>query len=399
MDLSRMYRKLLNTELKNLPLVNYEPAALREWATGWQIEFRILNPETGLLEKKRLRFEKIRKRLGDYKGRQYAKIYCQAINEKLETGWNPYLEVKKVKSFHKLLDAITAYQNEKKIDEKNKILREQSNTTYKSFIRIFLTWLKDTDRENINVGGFTSDIAIEYMNYVYVDKGVAPRTYNNYLSFMGTLWSWLVDKGYCSEDPFAKIKPKPKTEKERKIIPSVWNEKIMSYFREKNPAMEIVCGLIYNSFMRPTEICRTQISDIKILQGGIYLPGQKAKNGHARWCLLPPHLIEMIVDLGIDKYPEDYYLFSTPLKPGNKPTHRRKLDKYWDKMRKAINLPIEYKLYSYRDNGITDLKKKGYPNLFIATITGHLNTDEIETYTHAPDPGAVKYIMEESERL
>jgi len=57
------------------------------------------------------------------------------------------------------------------------------------------------------------------------------------------------------------------------------------------------------------------------------------------------------------------------------------------------------KLYSYRDNGITDLKKKGYPNVFIASITGHLNTDEIETYTHAPDANALKYIIEKSKRL
>jgi len=399
MELRQLHKRLLNKGLENLPLVNYEPAALREFPTGWQIEYRVLNPDTGLLERKRMRFGKIRKRLGDFKARKYAQICCDSINDKLESGWNPYLEAKSVKSFHKLSDAIKSFQTEKKMDEKNKIFREQSTTTYDSFIRIFLEWLKTTNRENIYVGGFTKAIALEYLDHVYIDKQVAPRTYNNYLSFMRNLWTWLVGKGYCSENVFAGIKTKPKTEKERKNIPKVWVDKIIKYFRENNPGMEIVCGLIYNSFMRPTEICRTQISDIKIAQNGIYLPGKKAKNGHARWCLLPPHLIEMIIKLRIDKCPEDYYLFTSELKPGKIPTHRRKLDKYWDRMRTAIDLPTEYKLYSFRDNGITDLKEKGYPNLFIATITGHLNSDEIETYTHAPDPAAVKYIIEEADRL
>lgn len=399
MDLSQIHKRLLKKGLENLPLVNYEPAALREWPTGWQIEYKVLNPDTGLLEKKRLRFEKFRKRLGDHKSRKYAQLYCDAINDKLDSGWNPYLEVKSVKAFHKLTDAITTYLKEKKLDEKNQIFREQSTTTYQSFINIFLRWLKDTNRENIYAGGFTKEIALEYLNHVYVNKAVSPRTYNNYLSFMRTLWGWLKDKGYCSENIFQEIKSKPNTEKERKPIPKEWNDKIMTYFRAKNPAMEIVCSLIYNSFMRPTEICRTQISDIKIAQNGIYLPGKKTKNGHARWCLLPPHLIRMIIDLGIDKYPEDHYLFSSYLKPGKNPTHRRKLDKYWDKMRTSINLPTEYKLYSYRDTGITDLKKAGHSNLFISSITGHLNSDEIETYTHAPDPKALQYILDKSKKL
>lgn len=380
-------------------MINYEPATLKEWPTGWLIEYHVLNPDIGRLERKRLKFEKIRKRLGDSKARKYAKLYCDAINEKLQSGWNPFLAVKNVKAFHKLSDGIASFLKEKKLDEKNAIFREQSTTTYESFINIFLRWLDETKRDTMHVGSFTKDVALEYLNHVYVDKGVSPRTYNNYLSFMRTLWSWLKEKGYCSENVFADIKAKPNIEKERKTIPKEWNDKIMEYFRAKNPAMEIVCGLIYNSFMRPTEICRTQISDIKFAQGGIFLPGSKTKNGKARWCLLPPHLINMIIDLGVDKYPEDYYLFSSYLKPGKNPTHRRKLDKYWDKMRIAISLPTEYKLYSYRDNGITDLKTEGYPNLFIAAITGHLNSDQIEAYTHAPDPEAVKYIMKESKQL
>jgi integrase len=399
MNINYLTKRLLIKDIESLPMVNYEPATLKEWPTGWLIEFYVLNPDMGKLERKRLKFEKIRKRLGDVKARKYAKVYCDAINEKLENGWNPYLETKNVKSFHKLTDAIATYLKEKKLDEKNAIFREQSTTTYESFINIFLRWLEKTKREAMYVGSFTKDTGQEYLNHVYIDKGVSPRTYNNYLSFMRTLWGWLKEKGYCSENVFADIKAKPNLEKERKPIPKEWNDRIMEYFRAKNPAMEIVCGLIYNSFMRPTEICRTQISDIKFAQGGIFLPGSKTKNGKARWCLLPPHLINMIIGLGIDKYPEDYYLFSTSLKPGKNPTHRRKLDKYWDKMRTVINLPPEYKLYSYRDTGITDLKKQGHSNLFISSITGHLNSDEIETYTHAPDPKALQYIVMQSKQL
>jgi len=285
------------------------------------------------------------------------------------------------------------------LDEKNGIFRDDSMRAYKSQIRILTEWLKLKKRDNLSVAAFSKEFAQEYMDYVYQTRQVSPRTWNNYLSFVQSLWNWLIEKNYCSENPFGKIKSKPKTEKEYSIILPEWNKKIIEYFKEKYPPMELVCGLIYNSFMRPLEICRTQIKDVKIAQGAIYLQGSKAKNGKTRWCLLPPHLIELLIKMRIDKYPQDYYLVTADLTPGPKQTNTRKIDKYWDKMREETNIPKKVQLYWYRHTGITDLKKASYSNLFISSITGHLNSDEIETYTHAPDPKALQYIVEQSKKL
>ena len=288
--------------------------------------------------------------------------------------------------------------NEKELDYKNGVFSHDSMRTYRSQIDMISGWI-NSKNINIHVGQFNKDMAQEYLDFVYVTKKVSPRTWNNYLKFMRTVWAWLIEKNYCTENIFQGIKVKPEKEKERIIISNEWNEKIMEYFKQNNPAMVLVCGLVYNSFMRPAEICRTQISDIQIVNNAIYLPGSKTKNKRSRWCLLPPYLIDIMLKMGLDKYPMDSYLLSSGLKPGKKILCTRKLDKYWDKVRTAIGLPKEMKLYSYRDSGITDLKKQGHSNLFISSITSHLNSDEIETYTHAPDPKALAYIIENSRQL
>lgn len=399
MDLRHLQKKILLKDIENLPLINYEPATLQEWETGWHITYRVLNPETGTLERKKLRFEKIRKRLkSDAIARKYAKTYCSAINEKLESGWNPYMEGKNAKSFHKLLDVLQTFLNEKELDLKNGVFSSESMRTYKSQVDVFSRWIKKKN-ESLYVGSFNKTMALEYMDYLYTERELSPRSWNNYLNFSRNLWNWLVEKNYCSENVFQHIKSKTNKEKERTIIPEDWSQKIMEYFRDNNPPMELVCGLIYNSFLRPAEICRTQIKDIHIAKSAIYLPASKTKNKRSRWCLLPPHLIEQLINLGIDKYPLDYYLFSSGLKPGKTQLYTRKIDKYWHKMREAIDLPMKYQLYSYRDTGITDLKKQGHSNLFISSITGHLNSEEIETYSHAPDPKALGYIIENSKKL
>lgn len=208
MNLRQQSQNFPTEELNNLPFVSYEPASLKEWSTGWQIEYRVLNPDTRVLEKKRLRFEKIRKRIGnDVKARRYAKVYCNAINEKLESGWNPYAEGKNAKAFHKLLDAFKAFIKEKELDLKNGVFSQDSMRTYRSQIEMLSNWLSKNNQDKVYAGSFTKEFAQQYLDYVYLEKQLAPRTWNNYLKFMRTMWGWLIEKNYCSENIFLKIRP------------------------------------------------------------------------------------------------------------------------------------------------------------------------------------------------
>ncbi|MDR1402410.1 MAG: tyrosine-type recombinase/integrase [Tannerellaceae bacterium] len=381
-------------------VIHYEPAVLKEWPTGWQIEYRVLNPYACVLEKRRIRFEKIRKRLGnDAQCRRYAKKYCDELNRKLSGGWSPMGGPLVEKTTVSLKNALALFIREKEMEFKNGNFRPDSFRQYKSWMKIFTDWGHPKNMLEMELEYFGKNAAVQYLDYIYLEKQLSGRTYNNYLMFMRTVWTWFIEKGYTNENPFLKIKAKPKQEKQRIVIPSESSERIMAYFRKHMPTMELVCGLVYNSFMRPSEICRTQLKDIHLSDNGIYLTGAKTKNKHARWCLLPPHLINMLQNMHLQQYPSDYYLISVGLKPGKEPVGRVHLERPWERMRDAIQLPKTMKLYSYRDTGITDMKLAGHSNLFISSITGHRNSDEIETYTHAPDKRALEHVINKSKQL
>jgi integrase len=382
-----------------MPLVSYEPAELKEWETGWQIEYKVWNPEKLRMEKQRQRWDKIRKKFGDIQARKQAKIICKYLNSKLEKGFNPFIKEGRIEN-KKLVDVLDIYIQHKYKDLKNGIFREDSMRVYKSQVNMLKDWMKMKKQSEISVTEFSHNMAIKYLDWVYIDskRDISSRTWNNYVKFLRTIWNWMIEKNYCSENPFKNIKVKPKTEKERDYIPKELDQTIIEYCRKNNPPLELVICLVYNSFMRPKEICRTQIKDIHLFKNGIYLSGTKTKNHRPRWCLLPPHVIEMIAKLGIERLPPNYYLVSERLLPGVREIDTRRVDKHWDKMRNKISLPKQYKLYSYRDTGITDLKMAGNTNLFISSITGHLNADEIETYTHEPDKRALDYVMTKSKQ-
>ena len=65
---------------------------------------------------------------------------------------------------------------------------------------------------------------VNFMDYIYNQRNVSARTYNNYLKFGRCFLNWAKEKCYIKENPFDLVKTKPKTQKKRIIIPQVDRE-------------------------------------------------------------------------------------------------------------------------------------------------------------------------------
>ncbi len=102
-----------------LPRVQFLPAELREAKSGWYVQYHVFNPVSGKLERKVVRFNRV-KLLPER--RKQAKLLIADINRRLESGWNPYIEQDTNKGFAKLKDAIDLYLS---IEERNLELHQK----------------------------------------------------------------------------------------------------------------------------------------------------------------------------------------------------------------------------------------------------------------------------------
>lgn len=368
------------------PVFKFHPAMLREFPSGWVIEYHVLNPQSQLMERKREKFERMRKKYAtDDEARKAAKKLCKEINKKLATGWNPYMEGTNMRIYTRLMDALNAF-----LKEKTRELRPDTKRVYDSQIRMFITWLEQSRLDNLLTQAFTSIHADDYLTYVYVEKKNSSYTYNNYLVFFRGLFNWMMEKGYCSTNPFRKLRKKKTEEKTRKVIPAEWDQRIMDYCVAYNPRLAFICMLVYSSFMRPAEICRVRVKDIHLDKSAIYISGENAKNKHSRWAILTEDTMKMIEEMRIMDVNPDWYVISTGLLPGPKKKETRDIDKHWHRMRSDLRMPKEYQLYSYRDTGIMYLKDQGVPDYMIVKLTGHIKMDMLEKYTHDPQQEALR---------
>lgn len=368
------------------PVIPYIPAQLKEFASGWVIEYYVVNPETMAYERFREKFQRIRKKFSsDEEARKAGKRLCRERNKQLASGWTPFMKEGSARILTRLTTALESF-----LKEKLREIRPDTKRVYKSQVSMFTTWLEKNNLNDVYVKHFSSMNADDYLTYQFVEQGKSARTYNNYLTFFRGLFNWFIEKGYCESNPFTKLKKKKEEEKKRVVIPPEWDRKIMDYCYKNDPRLAFICMLVYSSFIRPAEICRIKIKDIHLDKSAIFIPGENAKNTHARWATLTQDTCQMIIDLCILDCPSDWYMVSTSLLPGTKKKETRDIDKHWTKMRKRISLPANFQLYSYRDTGIMWLKENGVPDYLIVKLTGHLKTDMLQKYTHAPQEEALR---------
>lgn len=424
-------------------LRRYMPAVLKSNTNGWYIEYYAFNQITNGLERKRQRVNKERKRARTFA--EFRSITTQMIiqiNCQLESGWSPFaisstLQVQPtmpvvmqpiqlsaqqaMQSYAPVpAPAVTAQQKSvddgsvdmlvmirKFLDAKKRDLTENTMRSYESFCNGLKKWiiLKHPD---LRSNQFTKRLAVEYMDYVlegnnatkngkarkHDDGTVSNRTYNNNLKQGRALFSWAVEKCYCEENPFEKIKTKREEKKTRVIIPEPWRKKIREYFEKTNPQYLIICELVHTSLIRPVEISRLQAYMVNIGEGCIEMPADITKNHKERRARLSEELKEMLAKHIMGAKPDDYLFADKCWRCGTKPMSSHTFGNVWEAMRKEINLPEEMQLYSLRDTGINGMLKAGIDPLSVMQAADHSDLSMTTRYANHVDPELFKKLNE-----
>ncbi|MCK9156636.1 MAG: site-specific integrase [Paludibacteraceae bacterium] len=370
---------------------NYLPAVLKEYPSGWMIEYYVESPKDHQLKRIRIRVDKIRKR---YKLKMDARKHVMgmvlAINNKLMTGWNPFFHGEDSRLYVSMKDVSELFINEKK-----KEMRPDTMRSYSSFINIFLGWLNRYDPKMF-ASMFTRVWAVKFMDYAYNERNVSARTYNNYLKISKVMFNWSLEKCYVKENPFNSIKSKRKEPKTRTIIPKQYRDMITKHLEGDN--FLIVCNLVYTSLIRPKEIRNLRVGDVDLEGRFIRVPGEVAKNHHSRYSAINKKTIDLLKGINLERYKKTDFLFSDidTLYPGSVQLYSSKFTKLWDSVRKELKLPKEMQLYSLRDTGISEMIKAGIDDLSIMQHADHSSLDITSIYAKHEDPNLVKLIYEKA---
>ena len=357
----------------------YLPAVLKHTGIGWFVEYYAVHPQRGGLERKQLKLNRARKRfarLADF--RAYAnEIICQ-INARLAGGWSPWMVEDNLRLYTPLADVMEAY-----LREKARELRPCTMVSYTSFCRMFGQWC-GREVPGIYMSVFNRVLAVKYMDYIYGERNVSARTWNNQLKMARAFFSWAREKCYVKENPFEHIKPKRNEAKRRVIIPPDVRRRIADHLGAGHPYLAVL-QLVYTSLIRPKEIRLIRVGDIQLRDKCIRIPAANAKNRHERFAAVSPALMDYLLSQRLERLPPSHYLFGEDLRPSPTPCGAARLRKEWDKLRRALALPPEMQLYSLRDTGINNLLRSGMDALSVMQHADHHDLAMTTRYANHAD--------------
>ena len=359
--------------------MGYTPPILKKTASrGEHIEYYVYNPVTMKMERQRIRLEKLSHQ---FKNRsQYKQMVMQLmmnLTGKLAGGWTPYGENQNVAEYTPINKAIEAY-----IADKSRDLRKASMVSYISVAKIFVEWFTTQNIHEMASHLLNQRTCQRFMDELRDRPKFNNNTYNTYLKKYRACFAWMVDRGYCKENPFEKIKTLKKQEKIRQLIPVDARETVINHVRtSKHPNYEIVMHLIFTSLIRPSEIERLQVRDVDLKNKCIHIPANKAKTHKDRDAALSDTCIAMLIPLlskpGILP---TWYLINSNYECGPEPCYHSMFKKHWMKIRKDCDLPDEMQLYSLKDSGITEMLEAGVSINQVKEAAGHADISTTNKY-------------------
>lgn len=365
---------------KPTPFVDYVPPTLhenKEWVVVWYVR----DPVTRKMVRYRKKFNRVKQTT---KRRSLAKAFIGHINELLALGWNPAVSSIAPRATARMADALDLF-----LKVKEKESEANSMRSYRSYISMLKAWLqKHGMPEDAYVCAITNEVAMELMDDIDAREGISPRTYNNYLLFFRLLFNWMIDREYISDNPFERIKRKPKklTKKKRRILSDHELNTLFDFLGRSNPNYLCMALLCYCCFLRPKEIVSLRCYDIDLTKQVVHIRGEIAKNDNDSFRTIPDVLVPIL--RGLDLSSGSNYLFGDggPYKfdPGKSPVCSRKIAKYWDAyVRPACGFGQDVQFYSLKDSGVTKMLTEKIPINLVQKQADHSSVAMTAIYVGA----------------
>lgn len=366
-------------------LLTFKPAQLSS-GKEWFVYYYVTNPVTEKLVRKKVKINSIK---GITARKKFANQLINEINQKLYSGWNPFLEEtapRGLKDIHLVLDIF--------LKSKKRELRSDSVRSYQSFVDNLKEWLISRGFKTMYTAKFNRVHAVDYMDYLYNEKEVSNVTWNNYLRFCRLLFTWMIEHQYCVENHFQSIKKKRIGEKQRIVVPEDTRLKIRNHLEYADFDFLIVCLLVFHALIRPKEISNLKPSSFNLQNQTILVEGSYSKNKKDRLITIPDSLAHDLKRWNFGGAAENEYIFGKGWKPGKHKNDSRNFSKKWDKLRKLIGMPVEMKLYSLRDSGIIQMLNDGISPEEVMKQADHSSLEITTKYAKHANPEGSAQIKE-----
>lgn len=349
------------------------------------VTYYAYDPERGELRRKRMRLNRELERIeGKRARREYVRGVVERLRDELKAGWNPWMQQEDSMVYTRwdvVCERYKAYLA-KLLSEGH--MRDDTVTGYLSRLRQLMLWVAK-ERKNVRYAyQFDRRLVDAFLDYAYLDKDNTIQTRNNYLAWVKTFAKWLLQKSYIDQDPTAGLQMlRVKAgKKNRSVIPDAVLGDIRQWLETHDKYYLLACYVLHYMFVRPKEMSFLRVADFSVKRKTLTLYGDYTKNGEDAVVTVPDHVMKLMIELKVLEKPGDWYVFSDKCRPGRDHRDDKQFRDFWNNhLRKALKLPRQYKFYSLKDTGITNMLRANTDVLSVRDQARHSSILITDIYT------------------
>ena len=315
----------------------------------WYVDFYAYDPATDTMRRKKFHLDNIEKIT---ERRKRANEMIESLTKLLRSGWSPWINAETNRSYTLLEDALEKYEA-----YVERMPKYKTRKSYTSRLNIFRKYNASRLLPIRYVYQYDTAFVSDFLDYIFLDRETNARTRNNYRQWCASLATFFIEKQYLTTNPVEKIKTIAETGKKRQPLTAQMLHELEQHLREAHPYFYLACMMEYYTFIRPEELTHVKLSDINIKEQSVFISGEVSKNKHDGKVGLNAKIIMFMIDLGVFKYPNDYYLFGPKVsRPSSKRSDSEMFRRKWNTLvRKGLGWADCYQFYSLKDSGLRDL--------------------------------------------
>lgn len=274
--------------------------------------------------------------------------------------------------------------------------RENTHKGYKSVCRYLLHWIDARSYTRMPVDEFGKRQARAFFDWYTTRKPLRGVTINNRLTHLRALWSELVDRDICRENPWKSIKPAREEEKKRRAFSPEERRMVAAEIERLDYWLFRGVLLQYYCYIRPEELRRLKFRAFDFARGLVKVESFEAKKWKTRWATIPRSVLPYFLDGRFETYAANLFVFGMAgsrqegcrLEPGNRAASKsvayRRHKRILEQLKSAGKLTTLDGLtwYSWKDTGISEHARKTSP-LATRDQAGHGDFDMTLRYYEA----------------
>lgn len=354
--------------------------------------------------------DKKMKRFKDYGGLHSIKDLKQRLHvaqhkadelaNKLKSGWTPFEDDQKALYTDQLQYRMITdiYQSKrtsnrtfnffasKYLEDKIASKAPETLKTYRSKLRIFSMYLDSKQRADDDITTIDNAVIVEFFHFIIDDRKRSGNTVSKYKQILFAVFDYAIEMEKLKINPVYRL-PECKRINDMAARP-VYSDDITVFkdnIKPLDPQLWMAIEFEFYTYLRPgTELRLLKIGDIDFTRGLIYVDKENFKGRRENVKEIPEQFIKLLRgEYKLHTYDRAFYVFGTGGVPGPEHLGKNNLRFRFTKFRKALNMPEEYKLYSWKHTGGVMASEAGVPEKDISDQMGHTTLNTTSHYLKA----------------